>query len=96
MRRTVGAAVVIAAVAIAAAAIWLALFHHSGPAAGTATTDGSAITTCAKPSFSPEPLSQARGQAETLLKRMTLDQEVTLMHGVGEEKAPSGTVGATP
>ena len=95
MRRTVGAAVVIAVVAIAVAAIWLALAHHSGPAAGTATTDGSAITTCATPSFSPEPLSQARGQAETLLKRMTLDQEVTLMHGVGEEKAPSGTVGAT-
>ncbi len=26
---------------------------------------------------------------------MTLAQEVTLMHGVGEDKAPSGTVGAT-
>jgi beta-glucosidase len=30
-----------------------------------------------------------------MLKRMTLRQEVTLMHGVGQFAAPSGTVGAT-
>ncbi|HTT86644.1 MAG TPA: glycoside hydrolase family 3 N-terminal domain-containing protein, partial [Acidimicrobiales bacterium] len=56
---------------------------------------GSATTRCRTSTFPLEPLAQARGQAEKMLKRMTLDQEVTLLHGVGEGKAPSGTVGAT-
>src|ERR1700683_3852877 len=85
----------VAAVVISAAAIWLGLTLQAGTAAGTGISNGSAATTCAKGSLSPEPLSHAEGQAERMLKRMTLDQEVTLMHGVGEAKAPSGTVGAT-
>jgi len=85
-----------AAVAIVvAAAIWLGLTHHTGTTAGTGTTNGSASTTCAAASGSPEPLSEAEVQAARMVKRMTLEQEVTLMHGVGELKAPSGTVGAT-
>jgi len=92
MNRTTAAALVVAAAALA---IWLGSAAHTAAATITGTAGTSVVATCASPSFSPEPLAQARGQAESMLKRMTLDQEVDLMHGVGQGKAPSGTVGAT-
>ncbi|HVX21987.1 MAG TPA: glycoside hydrolase family 3 C-terminal domain-containing protein [Acidimicrobiales bacterium] len=52
-------------------------------------------TTCRPAAFRLEPLAQAKKQARAMLHRMTLPQEVTLMHGVGEHKAPSGSIGAT-
>ena len=85
--------------AVAALAVVLAIGlgadHRGRGRAGAGAPGGSATTACATSSFSLEPLAQARRQAERMLKRMTLDQEVTLMHGVGQAKAPSGTIGAT-
>jgi beta-glucosidase len=46
-------------------------------------------------SFTLEPLAQAQQQAEAMASRMTLSQELTLMHGVSPEPTPDGTVGAT-
>ena len=78
----------------AAVVMWVELGQHSRISA-TGNIGGSATVTCAKSSFSLDPLTQARRQAEQMLKRMTLDQEIALMHGVGEYRAPSGTVGGT-
>jgi beta-glucosidase len=69
---------------------------HAGGAPGStpiATNPGG--TGCTSASFSLEPLARARKQAQEMVKRMTLEQEVSLMHGVGGVTAPSGTVGAT-
>jgi beta-glucosidase len=92
MNRITAAVLIVTAAALA---IWVGSSAHAGTAAGTGTAGGSAGATCARSSFSPEPLALAKHQAESLLKRMTLDQKVTLMHGVGQDQAPSGTVGAT-
>jgi beta-glucosidase len=62
----------------------------AGAAAG-----GSATTQCRATTFPLVPLAQAKREASRMLARMSLQQEVTLMHGVGGLKAPSGTVGAT-
>jgi beta-glucosidase len=51
-------------------------------------------TTCRLQSAHLEPLAEAQRQAAALVKRMTVDEEVSLMVGVGYG-APSGTVGAT-
>jgi beta-glucosidase len=42
-----------------------------------------------------EPMAQAQQQAEALADKMTLSQDLTLMHGVSPEATPDGTVGAT-
>ncbi|MCU1492311.1 MAG: beta-glucosidase [Acidimicrobiaceae bacterium] len=52
-------------------------------------------TSCASQSFPLEPLAQAQQQAAAMVQRMTLEQEVTLMHGVFPSTPPSGTVGST-
>jgi len=77
----------------------LALCFGTGGQARAATeakvSDGAVTTSCSRSTFALEPLAEARRQAEEMLKRMTLSQEVTLMHGVGQSAAPSGTIGAT-
>jgi beta-glucosidase len=88
MKRAVAATVV-------GGVVWLGLANHAGATGGKKTTTGSVTAACPKSSFSLEPLAQASHQAEMMQRRMTLEQEVTLMHGVGEDKASSGTVGAT-
>jgi beta-glucosidase len=45
--------------------------------------------------FAPEPLAQARQQATALAAKMTLSQDLTLMHGVSPASTPDGAVGAT-
>src|ERR1700677_3990969 len=45
--------------------------------------------------FTLEPIGQAEKQAEAMVRRMTLSQELTLMHGVSPAATPDGTVGAT-
>ncbi len=45
--------------------------------------------------FQLEPMKQAQQQAEAMANRMTLSQDLTLMHGVSPEATPDGTVGAT-
>jgi beta-glucosidase len=45
--------------------------------------------------FKPEPVAQAQRQAESLAAKMTLAQDLTLMHGVAPAQTPDGTVGAT-
>jgi beta-glucosidase len=45
--------------------------------------------------FSLEPMAQAQQQARALASKMTLSQDLTLMHGVSPEATPDGTVGAT-
>lgn len=92
MKRTAATALI---VAVAALSIWLYPAALTRAVAATGTSGGSASTNCDKSSFPLEPLSQAKSQAERMLNRMTLDQEISLMHGVGPLKAPSGTVGAT-
>jgi beta-glucosidase len=52
-------------------------------------------TSCSAQSFQLEPLGEAERQAAALTKRMTLQQEMTLMKGVGYGDVPAGTVGAT-
>ncbi|MGH3407863.1 MAG: glycoside hydrolase family 3 C-terminal domain-containing protein, partial [Streptosporangiaceae bacterium] len=42
-----------------------------------------------------EPTALARQQAEAMAARMTLSQDLTLMHGVSPTATPDGTVGAT-
>jgi beta-glucosidase len=42
-----------------------------------------------------EPMKQAQQQAEALASKMTLSQDLTLMHGVSPQATPDGTVGAT-
>ena len=64
-------------------------------ASGNATSRGPATTRCSAASFALEPLAEARRQAAAMLRRMTLEQEVTLLHGVGNDQAPSGSIGAT-
>lgn len=71
------------------------LLAPQGATAATRTEGGSETTRCHPSSFSLVPLARARREAAQMLARMSLDQEVTLMHGVGDAKAPSGTVGAT-
>jgi beta-glucosidase len=74
---------------------------HRSPAAPahTVSAGGSPAPSQACPSAGTgdvrlEPMSQARDQARALVARMTLSQELTMMHGV--PSAPDGTVGATP
>ena len=97
MRPTGALTMLASAVAALAAVLVIGLGSttSAGAAAGGGAPGGSATTACAASSFSLEPLAQARRQAERMLKRMTLEQEVTLLHGVGQAKAPSGTIGAT-
>ncbi|MGH9090038.1 MAG: beta-glucosidase family protein [Acidimicrobiales bacterium] len=64
-------------------------------ASGTTPSQGAATTPCRAAAFRLEPLAEAKKQAVAMLGRMTLDQEVTLLHGVGNDKAPSGSIGAT-
>ncbi|MGH9080049.1 MAG: beta-glucosidase family protein [Acidimicrobiales bacterium] len=59
------------------------------------TSAGSTQTSCTAASFPLEPLAQAERQAESLVKRMTLGEEVQLMTGVGSFTPPAGTVGST-
>ncbi len=92
MRRT---GTIALAVAAATVAVGLGPAGQAGAAPATGTAGGSTTTSCTPSSFSLEPLAEARRQAEKMLRRMTLDQEVTLLHGVGQDKTPSGTVGAT-
>jgi len=40
--------------------------------------------------FTPEPLAQAQHQATALVAKMTLSQELTLMHGVSPGSTPDG------
>ena len=40
-------------------------------------------------------MARARARAGALVERMTLSQELTLMHGVSPGPTPDGTVGAT-
>ncbi len=40
-------------------------------------------------------LHTAQAEAAAMVHRMTLDQELTLMHGVGQHTAPSGSIGST-
>ncbi|HEX9540273.1 MAG TPA: hypothetical protein VGA04_19095 [Streptosporangiaceae bacterium] len=46
--------------------------------------------------FTPEPLAQAQHQATALAAKMTLSQELTLMHGVSPGSTPDGAVGGHP
>lgn len=64
-------------------------------ASGAAPSQGSATTRCGTAAFPLEPLAEAKRQARAMVGRMTLDQQVTLLHGVGDNAAPSGTIGAT-
>jgi beta-glucosidase len=84
--------VITAIIALGAAVIWLALARTTS---NKLSLDGMPSTGCSTAVFPLESEAEARSQAETMLKRMTLDQEVTLLHGIGEHEAPSGTVGAT-
>jgi beta-glucosidase len=90
MRRT-GLIVVLVLVGMAS----LLAPQAQGAVAATRTEGGSETTQCHMSSFSLVPLARARREAAQMLARMSLDEEVTLMHGVGDAKAPSGTVGAT-
>jgi beta-glucosidase len=66
---------------------------RAAPEAGI--SGGSVTPGCGRSTFPLESVPQARRQAEEMLKRMTLTQEVTLMQGVGQAAALSGTIGAT-
>jgi beta-glucosidase len=57
--------------------------------------DGSDCQSVGTNSFQLEPMKQAQQQAEAMANRMTLSQDLTLMHGVSPEATPDGTVGAT-
>lgn len=50
---------------------------------------------CRHDLFHLEPFAQAHRQAVAMMRRMTLAQEIELMHGVGRAAAPSGSIGAT-
>jgi beta-glucosidase len=52
-------------------------------------------TTCQAKHFRLQSLAASTRKAKALVKRMTLTQESTLMHGVGFGTVPSGTIGAT-
>ena len=60
---------------------------------GAADSDCSSVGTS---SFSLEPMAQAEQQARALASKMTLSQDLTLMHGVSPAATPDGAVGATP
>lgn len=92
MKRTTATALIVVVVGLS---ISLSPATLTRAVAATGTSSGSASTSCIRSSFLLEPLTQAKDQAEKMLKRMTLDQEISLMHGIGQLKAPSGTVGAT-
>jgi beta-glucosidase len=82
-------------VALALAAVVGGLLSAQGATASASASDGSVTTQCQASNFSLVPLAQAKRLAARMLARMSLEQEITLMHGVGDMKAPSGTVGAT-
>jgi beta-glucosidase len=89
------------AVAIVAGALVGVLPQARGVGAAAALPSGAGGpgdeggTRCTASSFSLEPMARAQSQARNMLGRMTLEQEVTLMDGVGQDTAPSGTIGAT-
>ena len=57
---------------------------------------GGNCSTVGTGNFQPEPMAQAEQQAKALASKMTLSQDLTLMHGVSPAPTPDGTVGATP
>ena len=61
------------------------------PAGGGSVTGGA----CTPTHFRLEPTTRAAAQARRLVGRMTLAQEVDLMHGVGLGGSPAGTTGGT-
>ena len=67
----------------------------AGASTGGGSQQGSAATGCTATSFSLEPLAVAQSQAKQMVARMTLTEEVTLLHGVGSGKSSSGSIGAT-
>ena len=88
---TYGATASRAAVPPAAAAQSAATAASVGtPAAAAADCQGVGTS-----GFQPEPIAQAEQQARHLVAKMTLSQELTLMHGVSPAATPDGTVGAT-
>jgi beta-glucosidase len=73
-----------------------ALAAAAAPVAGPAhRTPGDSCPSAGSGGFQPEPVAQARRQAQALAAKMTLDQDLTLMHGVSPGPTPDGTVGAT-
>jgi beta-glucosidase len=82
-------------VALAFVAVVGGLLVPQGVGANPSAGGGSATPRCRASDFSLVPPAPAKRQAARMLARMTLEQEITLMHGVGDMKAPSGTVGAT-
>lgn len=82
-------------VALALAGALGGLLAPQGATAGTSAGGGSAATQCHPSDFSLVPMAQAKREAARMLARMSLQQEIILMHGVGDSQAPSGTVGAT-
>jgi beta-glucosidase len=66
-------------------------------AGGPVGVGGSVATTrlCAPRHFSLEPVASAATRARHLAARMTLSQEVDLMHGVGIGGSTAGTAGST-
>jgi beta-glucosidase len=82
-----------AAVAALAAAGVLAV--AAWPAGSDAQSGPAVAGPCSSaPTFPLEPYAQAQAQAQAMVARMTLAQEQTLLHGVGQG-APSGAAAAT-
>jgi beta-glucosidase len=97
--RRVPAAVAVTAGLVAACLIAVGVGTAGPAAAGAGSPDRSESawggTGCPSMSYPFEPLAEARGQAAAMVERMTLDQEVALMTGVGSFTSPSRTVGST-
>jgi beta-glucosidase len=82
--------------------LWAALAGGAAPAVASSVpaahgmkARGGACPDVGSSGFTLEPLAQAQRQAEALASKMTLSQELTLMHGVSPQPTPDGTVGAT-
>ena len=77
----------LAAAGVLAVAAW--------PAGSDAQSGPASAGPCSSaPAFALEPYAQARAQAQAMVARMTLAEEQTLLHGVGQG-APSGAAAAT-
>jgi beta-glucosidase len=90
-------ATAVGATAVGATAVGATVVGATTVSSATASPDQPAsCSSVGTGNFQPEPMAQAEQQARALASKMTLSQDLTLMHGVSPGATPDGTVGATP